>query len=504
MDLLSNMRGCFRIPLVAVLVAVMALTACTGPAAPSNHPPRGTARTTTSPESSPGPTHAGRPTVSAPPAAKISWTYDEQRPMTRFEAVDGVLIGMTLRNKLLRITALDPRNGHVLWDKPASPGYNPPGVSPEVLVMGKQVVYLEPVSSKYHFWTYVVVAEARTGRTVTTTKDDFEIDGLPEPCGDLLCFDGYRDAPGDNIPEESWVMNPLTGAVHSTTGSKEIADGYWRAIGDGGLIELGDGEIARQVKGKVRWHRPWHDFFGRDFTSASGWEWEYDAKHHIFSGEIGWHPKDIRTRVEDLTTSSIMVGLDSRTGKLRWKDVGVTRWCTADDLLAELPEGYEDYRCRYRSGTNDYHKNVKTWLKNVGVTVEQFDHVTNKINWKVALDPYTVSDDYAEPMVRILDDQHLLGWQHRHVIAIDLRDGTTATMPSDTGGWCADGDDVAYAVSPYKEAGKDRLTGTLLMPCGPDGKRTKITRLPPRSLSATIGGIRAVTGKRSVTGLRAA
>lgn len=424
--------------------------------------------------------------------------------MTRFEAVDGVLVGMTLRNKLLRITALDPKTGRVLWDHPASPGFNPPGVSPEVLVMGKKVVYLQPFSSKYHFWTYIVVADARSGRPRAVSADDFRIDGLPEKCGTSICFDGYRDVAGGDVPEERWVMNPLTGAVRSSTGSKEIANGNWRSIGDGGLIEVNGRRrgIGRQVRGKLVWQRPWRDLFGPDFTSDSGWEWEYDAKNHIFTGEIGWHPKDIRKRIEHLRTSSIMVGLDSRTGKLRWREVGVTRWCTAADLLAELPSGYEDYRCRYRSGTDDYRKNVKTWLKNVGVTVERFNHVSNKVDWSVPLDAYTVSDDYAEPTVRILDDDHLLGRQHRHVIAFDVHDGTTATMSSRTDGWCAFSDDVAYAGSPYKEAGKARLTGTLLMPCGPDGKETKITGLPPTALSATIGNVRAVTGKHAVTGLR--
>lgn len=487
---------------IAMLAVAATLTACTGhpaPTAASSGPTPGTTATVVA-----KPSAAASPTISQP-AVTTAWTYDDQRPMTRFEAVDGALVGMTLRDKLLRITALDPATGRVLWDQPASPGYNPPGVYPEVLVMGHKVIYLEPVSSKFHFWTFVVVADARTGRMLASSSDDYEIDGLPEQCGKSVCFDGYKDLTGETSPEESWVLNPLTGTVRSDSGNKEVAGGDWRAIGDGGLIEIGSGknrEIGRAVKGKVLWHRRWSDFFGPDFTSDSGWQWDYDAKNHIFTGEIGWAPADIRKRTEHLTTSSIMIGLDSRTGKLRWRTVGVTRWCDALWPITELPRSDEDFRCRYRSGTRSYRKDVKTWLKDVGETVEHFDHVSNRVIWSVALDPYSVSDDYAEPRVRILDDNHLLGWQHKHVIAFDLRDGSVTTVPATTVGWCATSDDVPYGAEPFKGAGKDRVTATLLMACGSDGKQTKITTMPPKSLSATIDGMRVVTGLHAVTGLR--
>ena len=475
-----------RTTLVSLLATILGLTACTGQPA---HPGATSA-----------PTSASKP---KPPVVTTAWTYTQQRPMTRFVDVDGQLVGMTLRDKLLRVTSLDPSTGQVRWDQPASPGFNPPGVSPELLVLGKDVVYLQPKSAKQHYWTYVVVASARTGQVVTSTKDDYEVDGLPEKCGKSVCFDAYRDLGRDWSAEERWVLNPVTGIVRSTGDSTDLATGDWRVIGDGGLIELNDGrEVGRERNGKLLWRRSWRSTFGPDFTGSGGWDWEYDAKHHIFTGEVGWLPDDIRKRTENLATKSIMVGLDSRTGKLRWKDVGVSRFCDAVELLAEMPQGDEDYRCRYRSGVLDYRKGARTWLKNVGVTVERFNHVTDKSEWDVPLDPYSVSDNYAEPTMRLLDDHRLLGLQHKQVIAFDLRTGRSETLPATVLGWCGVSDEVAYANSPYQEAGKFRDTATLLMSCRKDGKQAKITTMPPKSLSATVGDVRVVTGLHSVTGLR--
>lgn len=505
-----------RITTVAIAVLVVMFAAgCTGRSAGGTAAGRVPSQPAAPPSSSAAPsaspsTPAPSPSAAAPTATagKVAWTYTEQRPIGTFEKVDGVLVGLTLRDKLLRITALQPQHGTVLWDKPASPGYTPGGVSPTFTIVGKNVVYLSPYSAKYHYWTRVSVVAAKTGHTVSESADLFEIDGMPTVCGSSICFQGARDHDNKVSGEQDWVMNPRTGSVAAANGtSAPVTQQNWRVIGNDGLIEIGDGaEVGRQVKGKLLWHRRWDTIFPQDFSANGGWQWTYDGAHHLFVGQVGWYPPGGKvTKPYAIADKSIMVALDSRTGKLRWRENGVSIQCPPVTILTELTSTADlSYRCRYRSGTVDLTKGAKVFKKDLGITLERYNRLTGRATWSVDIDPYSIAKNGADQrLIRLLDHDHLLLRQQHRVVAVDTATGKVTPAAAATPGWCITAEVDAYANEPWQGAGRGRVSEDLADQCDSHGTTTKITTLPPTGIATVLGSLHVVTGQHAVTAVRA-
>ena len=189
--------------LIAVTAAMAALSSAAGVAVAqrSGHRPRSSLatsggarnRSSTTPPSTTGAT-ATASTVSAPtPSAPKpvpsgyamgapSWTNTAVHPVSGVAAMGGRFLAYGSSAGSLKLFALDPANGRVVWQQPATRSHAAQGIPLEVSLVGSSVVYLRP-DPAHPDGAHLVAGDPATG-VDRWSSPLATFDSLPSDCGD--------------------------------------------------------------------------------------------------------------------------------------------------------------------------------------------------------------------------------------------------------------------------------------------------------------------------------
>lgn len=458
-------------------MAAVLLTSCTA----QPHPP----------DRTPTPTPAASARPSAPPGTVV-WSVDRDRPAGQHVLVGDVLVGYVVKLRRLVLRAIDPVTGLIIWERPASPGNNPPGVSTPVQTYGEKIIYLAPDSDD-HYRAAVTILVAESGAVHAATEHSYAVDGTPQVCGSDICFHDLQGHDGRSLS-----MDPDTGAVRKT------ATYRGRIIGSHGLTELTHDDqpstLGRIRDGKIIWEVPFSRIFGSGFSPDGGWRWHYDSKADMFTGEVGWVADGEKVDHEEMDRHSIMVGLDAETGRLRWKEVGTTRFCPPVGAAEFDDSEIDHFRCRFDPGSiARYGKAVS--FHNVRMTLERFEPRTGLTIWAAPVQSFAGSyADYEATAARI-DDDHILLTDKEGPRQINLTDGQGSQLSAIPALWCSTIIRRPY-LGFYDESDSHRLTGSAETACDRTGKPAKITTAIPDVVGVHADTRVIVTSETSVTAYR--
>lgn len=435
--------------------------------------------------SSPSPTHSTRP-------GTVVWTVDRDRPAGQHVLVGEVLVGYVVKLHRLVLRAIDPVTGLIIWERPASPGSNPPGVSTPVETYGDKIIYLVPDEDD-HYRTAITLLDAATGAIHTTTERSYYVDGFPEQCSSRICF---HDRHGNH--GRSLAMSPHTGSVRQT------ATYRGRIIGDHGLVELVHDDLPSSLgrfrDGELIWDVPFSEIFGIGFSPDGGWRWDYEPEADLFTGEVGWVPEE-KVEEDDMKRHSIMVGLDAETGALHWKQVGTTRFCPPVGAAEFDDPEIDDYRCRFEHGSTAVYGEKHLSFRDVRMSLERFDGATGKTLWSARVKTFTGDfGDYEATGVRI-DDDHVMIPGKQGPTKIGLSEGQATPLSTVPALWCLKAIRLPY-LGFYDDKDSQRFTGSAQTACDRSGKPTKITTAIPAVIGVHADTRVIVTSERSVTAYR--
>lgn len=410
------------------------------------------------------------------------------KPVTQPVDVGGTAVVMATRNKHLYVVGIDPARGKLLWSREAAPDADPPGIAvsiEKVSYHGRPAVaYFAPGDSD-SFTAQIVVADPKTGSPLEQS-----------PVAWMYSFDQCTDGPGlcgmaviGYGTYAPYRFDPNTGTLAQ---DKTALAPNSRAIGDHGLIDLGDRhpeKIGVARRGKIRWSAPLSRYFGDGYSTDNGWT--FDKIGPLFVGTVG-----------NASTSASLAGdataaFNAATGRPRWR-VAHTAWTCWDELHGSSSDQPVPVRCRYSHP-----------LKNgsVSVTAEGFNPTTGATTWRFPLgrDMKFVT---GEQQPAVAGRNTVMMQQHGKPIVLDLTSGATRAPQAGEVFLCSSHASFTYHQKwTYHGTGtRERQGDNWFRACSAHGARPSGRRLPSAaaltSLDQTYGPVVVISQRRAVVGYR--
>ena len=433
---------------------------------------------------------------------QVAWSA-RLSPVSQVRMVDGVAVLYITAGRDLDLVGLDPRTGHELWRRVASPSYITPGVSIDVAPVGAKqdlVAFFAPnhAGASYPLYADLVVLDPSTGQDVQRLSGRY-FKSTPDRCGA-----GHRDVcvmatPG-GVPFQDVTVNLARGTVRPA--ALQLPGGA-RFLSDE-VVDLGDRDpetIAGVVNGKLAWRREVGDLFPAGSSSDKGWNFELDEKSGIVWGSIAGpsrvepgNPMHLLARDESKVS---LIGLDRATGKTVWEKPGMSSLCVFSWGLSGRVEG--NYRCRETGLLRGTYPHL-SYDGVHNVTLERFDPATGTATWSRELDdvPYTAK-------LALSHDGGVLVATSDGPTVVDLGSGSTRKAGTDETFTCFESGSYRYRDAITIDGAKvfHRSKDELPFACTGNGKAAHGAELRLPDLAGTTdGNLQVVAGPKAVTGFR--
>src|SRR5439155_11498659 len=247
------------------------------------------------------------------------WTRSDLEPINQPAAVAGRFVFYAAAHGRVSVMALDARDGHTVWAKPASTGGNAPGQPPTLVVAGRVVVYLGRGAGAAASLSAV---DARSGKLLWRTRTA-EFTSWPSICpdaADVVCITGVGAL---------LRFAAQTGEFLQAVQFAKTAAG--REIGPG-LFDPGQRKPEWLV-GVQAATLAWREKLSTVFIlpgASTDWGWNFDRYESLglFVGTPGWGPTKRVGRTVTLDLShSMTAGFRTASGATVWRDTGSMYVC---------------------------------------------------------------------------------------------------------------------------------------------------------------------------------
>jgi hypothetical protein len=272
---------------------------------------------------------------------------------------------------LLRLTAVSPRTGQVLWSKPSSPSEITPGVGYTPVSVGPIVLNLAPVGAPSDPEVTVEGINAVTGKVAWKVPGQGVVTDAPVICGTGgdFCVDAATATTSYLL-----VVNGATGTVAAAIGGpvRNISGPQSGAASQGSLWELDDNTptLAQlSVNDKLLWARTVRELFGGpNYTPDYGWD--FVTKDGLDVGSVGYKPSAGHMPLDKFET----VGISAATGQVKWRVAG-SYACGGLLLLLSA-----DVVCDYSGTATEAAGGTETY-SGLGLTLRGLDVATGRTTW---------------------------------------------------------------------------------------------------------------------------
>lgn len=403
-------------------------------------------------EESPQAAPQNPPVADEPPRADILWRNDQLVPVSGPALVEETLVLYTLNGRDLEITGVAPRNGQVLWSRPATPSVRPLGQGLVVHDVTGLVVHLAPADlpsgSTGAAPADVILRDPATGEEVGSSDQALSHADLPEPCPhdeDQVCV---------TVPVEGdWSMQLLTPEGEFESAPSTGLPG-WTGIGPLGLSRVAqDGtRIGRVVDGALLWEANTRDLFAPGHSTDTGWSFQAFADDSVLVGTVGIRlgdsPGDDPWDLTDYRT----VGIDAETGERLWDAPSTSTFCDIDVTGAE-----DDplVACLWHSGLMGGADNGPTY-RDLDVDLVRLDPTTGEHLWSVPLGATSDGSAAAPPVVQPVSADEVAVTTADGVVVIDTGSGATRRASVTDTRWIEDSAPLAVDI-PDRSQGSDRI-----------------------------------------------
>lgn len=471
-----------RVRAAATCAALLLLAACNGEASA----PPATGTPTTPASSSPTPTLPASPTTSTttePTSATRAWHLG-LAPLTQPVAVDGVAVVLARgRQGGLRVVAVDPDTGHLLWTRPASTS----AVSVEeplaVEAVGTEVAYFRPAGPRGA--ARLVLADAHTGHDLVSSP--VEVFTTPiAPCDSPVTRLCGTARPYSDVALMRYSLVVATGRFGPAPGPQPPLGS--RPVGPGGLIDLGDRAPERVgvfVNGQLLWSMPVVAYFPDGTTTDAGWKFTLVDDRYVGTLDQPF-PVNGELDMAGVATASF----EAATGRIDWSVPGTSLDCRG---MAEFVPGVHA-RCHYSGDALFTHGRPR--FTDVQVSLEGFEAGSGKRTWQYDLGANA-------PLLRGQRIPALIGSAGLLV----GRPGNQVVLDLDTGEQTVPSPGAVYLCPSTTRVATERgdLQGDMLLtPC--TATRAPTTGIPPvatlESLHQTFGDVVVVSTGTGLTGYR--
>ena len=460
-------------------------------AAAATHPATSGSATSGPATSGPAPTRAATKASSGGPV----WTNQSLQPLSHVHSVAGVPVLLTHEGKDVHAVGLDPEDGAVRWRRPVGPSGVVAGIAVHFGVLqDRYLAYFEPLPSGTY--ARLVIVDPRGESTEVARSETTRFSSYPSPCHDdpqFICVEAqgsdgsatFRLRPGMDGLEQA-------GEAHGTA----------QSIGPAGLMRTTDARggaqrVGVQRNGKTIWSKTERELFGPAFTTDGGWGFRSDADRHLIYGTVG-PVVDVGDTLA-LKESSLLVGLDARTGAVRWKQQGLESFCDVDFTGTGKSDPF--VVCEWTGGTATVGDRTKT--TGASVALRRLDPATGRTVWRTDLGPIEMPG-WARPHLDLIGPSEFGVETKRGPVVVSLADGSTRPRKSSDESWREE--TVRFeGRTPYNGAGPTSYERhgevSRLVRDGGDG--LTLSRPIPAPVGAQVGALRIVSTKDAVLAYRA-
>ncbi len=288
------------------------------------------------------------------------------------------VLNVTSGTHRLRLSAISPQDGHVLWSEPSSPSYITAGVAYSPVSVGPIVLNLSPAGVPSDPDVRVQGLDAATGEVTWTVPGEGAVTDAPVICGDGedFCVDAATNTGAGYL----LVLNGATGHIAAIVrrAERDMSPAQPGLYSLGSLWELDNTSptLAQLSSGnKLLWRRTVPQLFGgRPYNPNGGWD--FVTKDGLDVGSVGYQPSGDRVALDQYKT----VGVSVATGKVDWRvagdyECGGLLWFLSVDVV-----------CDY-SGTLVERPGGTATSSGLGLTLRGLDVHLGQTTWarKVAL-----------------------------------------------------------------------------------------------------------------------
>jgi hypothetical protein len=438
--------------------------------------------------------------------------HSDLEPIGQFMTVANVAVGYVSKARELRLVAIDPASGKLLWQQPASLGAINPGIPANVAAVGDRIAYLRP-DPKGRLFARLVVADPATGDEVAISPR-LLFRSPPGPCtdGPDVCALSQEDYRGGPRPHR---LRMDTGEYVADQSSQVPAGSRVLAQVEANDVLIGFGTDASETigllrDGAVRWRTPVRNAFPAGFSTDNGWSWDLFGDQQVYAGTIfaATTVGTDGTRTENLAANAASAGLSTVDGSVLWRDSGSWIRCsTSLEAATDLDRpstSIVPVRCRYQ-GTATRRPDGSVSFNGLAVTVEGFDVRTGKTTWST---PVGAAESLAgsETVPAVAGQTEFLIQAADGPIVLDVTSGATHPPGKEDSFWCRTSVTFDYreAYDPDSPDPYERVGGELVASCDQSGRPAKN---PPnatatRTVGANAGTFTVIATDAGVVGYR--
>jgi hypothetical protein len=312
----------------------------------------------------------------------------------------------------------------------------------------------------------------------------------------------------------SWQPFRLSGSTGRFTPDRTHASApQRRAVGDGGLIDLGTRspeKLGLLSAGRLRWSRPLSALFGSGWSTDSGWNFDLHSAQGVYSGSVGRRAPASSSSI-DLSEAET-IGFRAKDGRLLWRAPGVSSDCFETTIVPiSTPAGdgpeYVPLWCRYQGTLTLNSAGTKFIGHRISITLERFDVESGKVVWSVPIGNAAIQARTKTGKASVVDDGHLVVDTGTSTLIIDLSTGETTPASLLTKVWCRPASKITYRI-PYTDAdgqSTHEVDGDgLAYPCDLQGKPVPLpsTGAPAGIPAAFADGLNLYAAPTGVVGYR--
>lgn len=411
---------------------------------------------------------------------KPSWSV-KMKVLDRPRMVKGVAVVLSEGTKGLELTGLKGATGKKLWSVPVDPGWVPSGVNMGVELSktekGRNVaLFLQKSKPRDGWggdvWTKPVAVDVVSGKVLYQGPAQL-VRSRPEACpdGKDMCYLSLKP----EIDDEQRMRVDLDRGIQRTlTSQHKLGDAIFPISGGELYVHYSGNKsnLMRLNGDKKLWGLSLAKVMGPAHTPGQGWNMDYSEKLGVFAGWIGRNYKETKDKKGNVVAresdfrQEMMIGLDAKSGKTLWKAKGATTFCLPPmGTTHTVLDGGKSFpvRCVFDSGILKESKKTTSRLENGKLHLEGYDPSTGKVIWKTK--SYVVVTDVDVAHAPDDGGASVFLAKEKKPTLLDTRTGETRIATPGERFLCTDGANYSKP--------RDGTGGTLLFPCGADGKKAK-------------------------------